>query len=270
MPEATNGPITIHYLDDAGNEPVLLIHGHTLDRRVWDPVVVPLAAAGLRAIRPDLRGHGLSTRPDAGYHPSHHAGDMAAVLDAAGVGRTTVVGYSVGGAVALEMALTMSDRVSTLVLVSPVMPDRPFEPEFMANLKEVARTIRADGVEAAMLGPWSDGPLFAHSFTKAGLREATEAITRDFPGAEYLASERDAVDRDWKVPDRLGEIIVPTAVVVGDHEMPGFRDWAREAADGIPGATLEVMADCGHLLPLEAPDRVAETVIEVMERTRPL
>lgn len=270
MPEATNGAVTIHYLDDAGNEPVLLIHGHTFDHRIWDAVAVPLAAAGLRVIRPDLRGHGSSTRPEAGYHPSHHAGDMSAVLDAAGVGSTTVVGYSIGGAVALEMALTMPERLSTLVLVSPVMPDRPFEAEFMANLKQVARAIRSDGVEAAMLGPWSEGPLFEHSFTKPGVREATEAILRDFPGADYLATRRDEVDREWIVPERLADIVVPTGVLVGEHDMPGFRGWAREAADGIPGATLEVLPDCGHLLPLEAPDRVAEVAIEVMERTRPL
>ncbi len=270
MPHATNGDVTIHYLDDSGNEPVLLIHGHTFDRRIWDPVVVPLAAAGLRVVRPDLRGHGLSTRPDSGYLPSHHAADMAAVLDGAGVAAATVVGYSIGGAVALEMALTMPERLATLVLVSPVMPDRPFEPEFMANLKQVARTIRTEGVEDAMLGPWCDGPLFAHSFSKPGVRAATEAILRDFPGADYLATRRDEVEREWTVPDRLGEIVAPTAVIVGEHDMPGFRAWAREAISGIPGATLEVLPGCGHLLPLEAPDRVAEAVIEVMERTRPL
>jgi pimeloyl-ACP methyl ester carboxylesterase len=107
MPEASNGDVTVYYEDEGAGKPVLLIHGHTLDRRVWEPIMPALNSAGCRVLRPDLRGHGLSTRPDGGYHVSHHATDMAAVLDAAGVVRTTVVGFSIGGGIALEMALTM-------------------------------------------------------------------------------------------------------------------------------------------------------------------
>jgi 3-oxoadipate enol-lactonase/4-carboxymuconolactone decarboxylase len=187
---------------------------------------------------------------------------MAAVLDDAGIESATVVGYSIGGGVALEMALTYSDRLRGLVLMSPVMPDRPFEAAFMDNLREVARVARSEGIEAAMLGPWASNPLFEFSFSKPGVREAAEIINRDFPGAEYLATRRDRVEREWKVPDRLGEIEVATFVIAGDHETPGFRAYAEEAADGIPGARLEIFEGCGHLLPLEEPARVAETIIE--------
>lgn len=266
MPQATNSDVTIHYEDEGSGHPVLLIHGHTMDRRIWDPVMPSLLGADLRVLRPDLRGHGRSTRPGFGYHVSHHAGDMAAVLESAGVESTTVVGYSIGGGIALEMALTMPDRLSGLVLMSPVMPDRPFEPIFMDNLRQVARVARSEGIEAAMAGPWASNPLFAHSFSKAGVREAAMAINREFPGAEYLATERDHVDRSWTVPERLGEIEMPTAVIAGDHETPGFRAYAEEAAAGIPGARLEFFEGCGHLLPLEEPDRVAEAIIEVVRR----
>jgi pimeloyl-ACP methyl ester carboxylesterase len=88
---------------------VLLIHGHTLDRRVWEPVMPGLRAAGLRIVRPDLRGHGLSDRPDSGYHLSHHAADLAAVLESCGLEEAVVAGYSVGGGIALELALTMPE-----------------------------------------------------------------------------------------------------------------------------------------------------------------
>ena len=112
-----------------------------------------------------------------------------------------------------------------------------------------------------MAGPWESSPLFAHSFTKDGIREAVAAIVAGFPGAEFLATERDRVERDWKLPDRLAEIAVPTRVMVGEKEMSGFKAFAEEAAGGIPGATLEVIPDCGHLLPLEAPDAVATMII---------
>lgn len=263
MPEATNGDVTLHYEDEGLGRPVLLIHGHTSDRRTWDPVVTALLDADLRVLRPDLRGHGKSTRPDFGYHVSHHASDMAAVIKTAGIDTAMVVGHSIGGAVALEMALTMTNRVDGLVLISPVMPDRPFEPAFMENLREVARVTRQDGIEAAMVGPWASSPIYEHSFSKPGIREAVMAIVREFPGAEYLATQRDSVERNWTVPERLSEINVPTVIFAGDQETPGFRAYAEEAAAGIPGSRLEILKDCGHLVPLEEPGRVADAIIEV-------
>jgi pimeloyl-ACP methyl ester carboxylesterase len=265
MPNTTNGDVTIHYEDEGSGEPVLLIHGHTMDRRIWDPVMPFLRAVDLRVLRPDLRGHGLSTRPDFGYHVSHHASDMAAVLDDAGIDSATAVGYSIGGGVALEMALTVSDRLSGLVLMSPVMPDRPFEAAFMDNLREVARISRSEGIEAAMSGPWASNPLFEFSFSKPGVREAAEIINRDFPGAEYLATQRDRIERDWTVPERLSEIGATTVVIAGDRETPGFRAYAEEAAEGIPGARIEFFENCGHLLPFEEPERVAQAIIEVVQ-----
>jgi len=152
--------------------------------------------------------------------------------------------------------------VDALGLISPVMPERPFDPAFMENLKQVARTARSEGIRAAMEGPWQASPLFARSFRKPGIRQRVFGMVADFPGAEYLAAERDRVERAWTVPERLGEIDVPALVVVGGDEMPGFRAFADEAAAGIPGARLEVLPDCGHLLPLEAPEELARLLVE--------
>jgi pimeloyl-ACP methyl ester carboxylesterase len=267
MREVTNDHVTISYEDEGTGPVVLLIHGHTSDRRTWDSVVPALLDAGLRVLRPDLRGHGRSTRPDCGYHLSHHAADMAAVLEDAEVGSAMVVGHSIGGGVALEMAVTMADRVDSLVLISPVMPDRPFEPAFMENLREVARVTRSEGIQAAMVGPWASSPIFEHSFSKPGVRNAVTSILRDFPGAEYLATQRDRVEREWTIPDRLSEIDVAAAVIAGDSETPGFRAYAAEAGAGIPNARLEFYENCGHLVPLEEPDRVASAIIEMARRS---
>lgn len=261
MAEFTHDEVTISFSDEGVGRPVVLLHGHTLDRRVWLPVVPHLLGSGLRVIRPDLRGHGRSTRPDSGYHVSHHSADLIGLLDAIGVEAAAVVGFSFGGGVALETAVTHGSRISAMGLVAPVMPDRPFEPAFMENLRDVARAIRSEGVAEAMAGPWASSPLFAHSFNKDGIREAVAAIVAGFPGAEFLATERDRIERDWKLPDRLGEIAVPTAVMVGEMEMAGFKAFAEEAAEGIPAATLEAVPDCGHLLPLEAPDAVSKMII---------
>ncbi len=264
MATVDNGGIEIFYLDEGGGWPVLLLHGHTLDHRIWDNVTPALFERGLRVIRPDLRGHGRSTMPSKGYHVSHHAGDMVAVLDAVGVERATVVGFSLGGGVAMELVVTHPERVAGLALVAPVMPDRPFETAFLDNLKAVARVARTEGIRAAMVGPWASSPLFRVSLAKPGIRERVEPILLDFPGAEYLATERDRVEREWTVPERLKEVQVPTAVLVGGDEMPGFKGYAREAAERIPGASVRDVPDCGHLLPVEAPAEVVSAILEVI------
>jgi pimeloyl-ACP methyl ester carboxylesterase len=186
---------------------------------------------------------------------------MTAVLDAVGVERAAVVGYSLGGGVALEMALTVPERVGSLALLSPVLPDRPFEEAFFANLREVARVIRADGVAAAMRGPWLESPLWAGSVLEPRVRQKLDEIVGEFPGAEYLATERDHVERDWIVPDRLGEIEVPTLVMVGEREMTGFRGFAEETAAGLPNARLDVLSDLGHVHLLQNPDRIAQLIV---------
>lgn len=264
MTTVQRGEVSIFFNDQGAGQPIVLLHGHTLDHRVFDGLASRLVASGLRVIRPDLRGHGRSTRPTRGYHWSDHCGDVEAVLDKAGVDRAAVVGFSLGGGVALELVLEKPDRVGELVLMAPVMPDRPFEPEFMANLKAVATVARSEGIRAAMEGPWMQSPLFAVSLQKPGVREAVADIVRDFPGADYLAEARDKVERDWIAPDRLGEIKTPTMVLVGEREMAGFLAFSEEAARGISGARLEIIPGSGHLLPLEAEDRVATEIIKHM------
>jgi pimeloyl-ACP methyl ester carboxylesterase len=266
MPELQRDDVTIHFADQGRGQPIIMVHGHTLDRRIFDPVVAHLADRNLRLLRPDLRGHGRSDRPEFGYHWSDHAADIRAVMAEAGVERAVVLGFSLGGGVALEMAVTAPELVTGLVLVSPVMPDRPFEAAFLDNLKAVAKVARTQGIGDAMRGPWMESPLFAASFDKPGVREATAGIVADFPGADYLATKRDVIERDWAMPERLSEIAVPTRVMIGANDMPGFRAYAEEAAGGIPGATLVVVEGAGHLLPLEAPQRVAEVVVATVER----
>src|SRR5262245_50045408 len=102
--------------DDVGNGPaVLLIHAGIADRRMWRWQVPALAGAGFRAVAVDLRGFGES--PSAS-EPFSSDGDLLACLDACGVEQASVVGVSMAGGVALELALAAPDQVSGLVLVS--------------------------------------------------------------------------------------------------------------------------------------------------------
>ena len=257
-----SGEVSIFFEDQGDGQPVLLLHGHTLDGRIFDDLASRLVTAGRRVLRLDLRGHGRSERPPRGYHWVDHCADAVAVLDASGVEKATIIGFSLGGGIALEMAVERPERVDDMVLMAPVMPDRAFEADFLANLKSVASVARSEGIRAAMQGPWMRSPLFAVSLKKPGVREAVAKIVGDFPGADYLAEARDKVERDWMMPDRLDEITASTLVLVGEFEMPGFRAFSEEAAKGIPKAKLEIISGSGHLLPLEANDEVARLILE--------
>jgi len=265
MPTVESQGLRIFYRDEGEGPAILLIHGHTLDSRVFDEIVPELVSQGKRVIRPDLRGHGQSEMPPQGYHWSHHAADMRAVLDSAGVDTVLLAGFSLGGGVAMEMAITMPENITGLALLSPVMPDRPFEEAFMNNLKDVARSARKEGIRKAMEGPWLMSPLFEKSFTKPHVLEKARLMILDFPGADYLATARDEVSRSWKIPERLEEIRVPTVVLVGSDEMKGFREFAAEAAERIPGARFKSVLSAGHLWPMEQPSLLCDTLLDLME-----
>ncbi len=252
--------VALHVVAEGEGEPVVLLHGHTLDLRVWDEIVPALVAAGLRAIRYDQRGHGRSASPPSGYGWGDHAADLAAVIARVAGGPAHVVGLSKGGGIALELALRRPELVRTLALIGPLVPDAPLSAELLASFKALARAIRSDGPSAATGEVWLSHPLIASAAARPGARERLEAMVRTFPAGEYLATGRDAPDRDWKVIDRLGEIAAPTLVVRGEREVPDFVAMADLVVAGLAGARLEVVADSGHLVPLERPEATAEAL----------
>jgi pimeloyl-ACP methyl ester carboxylesterase len=257
------------HVDAAGSgAAVVLLHGHTLDLRVWDDLVPALVRGGWRAIRYDQRGHGRSASPPAGYRWGDHAADLAAVVDATGGGPAHLVGLSKGGGIALELALRSPALVRSLLLIGPLVPDFALSESLHASFRELARLIRAEGVEPALRRAWLDRPLLASAHARPGSRERLEAMALSFPAGEYLTTTHDAPDRDWRVVDRLGEITAPTLVVVGAHDVADFRAMAESVVAAIAGARLEVVAGSGHLVPLEAPAETARLVTDFLDGLR--
>jgi pimeloyl-ACP methyl ester carboxylesterase len=252
--------VALHVEVAGAGETVVLLHGHTLDLRVWDDLVTALVLRGWRAVRYDQRGHGRSGSPPVGYRWGDHAADLAAVLDATGGAAAHLVGLSKGGGIALELALRRPELVRSLVLVATLVPDHPLSEELRASFRELARRIHADGVQPALRQAWLTHPLLASAHATPGARERLEAMVLTFPAGEYLAATRDAPDRDWRLSDRLGEVAIPTLVVVGERDIADFRTMADTLAAGVPGGRLEVVAGSGHLVPLERPDETARLV----------
>jgi 3-oxoadipate enol-lactonase len=245
--------------------PVVLLHGHALDLRVWDEATPWLVRGGFRVIRYDQRGHGRSSSPPSGYRWSDHAADLAEVIGNLDAAPAHLVGLSKGGGIALELAVRRPELVRSLTMVGPLVPDFILSDELMASFRELAKAIRSGGVQEALSRVWLPHPLLASAAAIPGVRERLEAMLNTFPAGEYLATTKDEPDRTWKLSDRLREITVPTLVVSGEHDILDFVAMAALLAEKIPTSFLEIIPGCGHLVPLEQPQEMAEALIGFLQ-----
>ena len=265
----TRGDVAINVVAEGDGEPVVLLHGHTLDLRVWDHVSRPLVTAGFRVVRYDQRGSGRSTSPPAEYRFGDHAGDLAAVIRACDAAPAQVVGLSKGCGIALELALRQPSLVRSLTLVGPLVPDVRLSDGLIDSFRALARAIRSGGPTAVLGEVWMSHPLLATAAAQPEARQRLETMLGSYPAGEYLASHRDEPDRDWTIPDRLKEIAVPTLVVRGSEEVPDFRSMAELIASRVPGAALEVIGGSGHLVPLEQPAALSALLLDFLRAGRP-
>ncbi|MDX6480091.1 MAG: hypothetical protein QOG85_601 [Gaiellaceae bacterium] len=241
------------WVDEAGSGPaVVLLHGGLGDSRLWDPVV-PLLAERFRTIRTDLRFFGRSTGPAA---PWSWEADVIGVLDGLGVERAAVVGLSLGGQLALDIALAHPDRVWALAHVAAGVggvSTGAYTEEQEARYEAAEAERDLDGMLAVDLEVWA--PLGADE-TIAELWYATPDAT-GLPAG--IAPLRPAV----AARERLGELAVPTLVVTVSHDPPGHREagllLAREAPD-----TRHVELDSDHYVTLREPELVAQTLVEFL------
>jgi len=242
----------------AGQGPaVVLIHGFGLDMRMWDPQAGPLADR-FRTVRYDCRGFGASGPLDPGV-PYTHAGDLVALLDHLGVDDAVLVGLSFGGRVALQTALAAPDRVRGLVLLDTVLDGVPWDPESARALDEVARQVQAGGVRAGREA-WLAHPLFAAARERPDLSAALAVMVAGYPGQHWLGQDP---HRHSRPPiEVLEELAVPTLVVVGERDVPGFREMSAVLARRIPGAAYRVVAGAGHMVSMEQPEAVGELLIQ--------
>jgi 3-oxoadipate enol-lactonase len=239
----------IYYEEQGQGYPLVLLHGHTLDHRMWQDLLPVLTPHG-RVITPDLAGHGRSSfSPDCGSM----ADDVAALMDHLGIRAAAICGLSMGGGVAVSFALRYPERCSALIPVDAALNSYRF-PTWQ-GARPYAKIARSEGLAPA-LEAWLADALFAPAMT-APVGEQVRAIVREFPGDAWLG--RAPAQAPDVPPDheRLGEIQAPTLVVVGEHDLPDFQQIADLLAAGIPGARKAVIPGAGHLAPMERPEAFA-------------
>ena len=252
----TDGARLVCHVDgpaDGSGDPVVLVHAGIADARMWGPLVQRLLP-GCRVVRPDLRGYGRSVLPPG---PFRHVDDLAAVLAACSEGPVHLVGASLGGRVALDLALSRPAAVRSLVLLGAVVsgfdPDAP-EPPLWDAVVAASRADDLDALADAEARMWLADP--DGTRLPPGVLDLVRAMNRTALAAERsgIAEERPA---DPAV-DRLGGLDRPVLVVDGDLDLPDIALAADLLADRLPHAERVRLPGTAHLPALERPEEVAD------------
>ena len=265
MPHVDTNGIVTSYEDTGRGPPVVLIHGHSADLRLWDLQVPALVEAGHRVVRYDVRGHGRSTVTPTGYTWENYALDLRDLLDGLNLEAPAhIVGLSMGGGIALQFALDFPERVASLVLVDSALPGFDYSPEFAGAIEELLVAVRTDGPRAAFERLWLTHPLFDGVRRFPERFKSLRTIVLDDAAADYLDETPHALAERQAV-ERLAEVRAPTLVLLGELDVPDFQLIAEILAGNIAGARLQVIADSGHIPPLEQPEAFNEALLAFRE-----
>ncbi len=259
-------PAGIGYDHVPGDGPAtVLLHAGVADRGMWDPQWRALADDGRELLRVDLRGFGESTAPPAG--PLDHVEDVVATLDHLGLTSAAhVVGASLGAGVAVELALRVPARVRSLTLCPP---GGSLLVEATDDLRAFARAERRalaagdlDAAVEANIAAWVVGPGRDASAVDAGVQDAVRRMQRrafEITGPWQDIDEREP---DPPLPDRLGEVVVPTLVLVGAHDLATIHDATDRLGRALPTRRRVDWPDTAHLPSLEHPERFTALLLD--------
>lgn len=247
--------IRLHYAEDgpSAGTPVIVLHGYS-DSWFSFSRVMPLLAREARVYALDLRGHGNSDRPASGYRMGDLAADVLAFMDAKGIARATILGHSMGGLVAQQVALAAPQRVSRLILVSTARTVRGFD-----GVDELGKAIESL--------PEPVPPEFVREFQTSTVHVPVPDAFMDRVVAESLRLPA----RVWREllagmlatepAVALGRSGIPTLLVWGEKDAYIPRTAQDELIAMIGTATLTVYTGTGHAPHWERPADVARDVL---------
>ncbi len=255
--------LPIRYLSAGTGPPLVLLHGAGDNALDWQWVMRPFATTH-RVYAPDLPGSPNSARPAVDYSPAYFERFVAAFVDALDIGQATFVGNSLGGLIALRLALTEPARVTTLVLVDSAGLGRTVNPAFISvnvpGLGEAAMPLWRTPLGAYQRAWGRTALLFAHPASAP--REWVEEQRRLalLPGylEAHLTALRAQVDPAGQrevLVDQLSLLKMPTLVVWGARHRVFPESQARVAAARLPEGSLAIISECGHMPHVECPDR---------------
>lgn len=258
----------LHYIQRGHGAPLLLLHGFTGSSAEWAeliPALVPLRTV----IAVDLIGHGRSPAPAdlARYRMARCVADLLALLDALGHARVEVLGYSMGGRVALQLAVAAPARVRGLILesASPGIADAAERAARATADEALAARIEQEGL-AWFVDHWASIPLFtSQAALPAEARAALRARRLRATATGYANSLRGmGAGRQTSLWPALPHLALPTLIISGEHDAKYVAIGARMAA-AMPAARHVVVPGAGHTVHLEQPRAFRELVVRYLK-----
>jgi pimeloyl-ACP methyl ester carboxylesterase len=230
---------------------------------MWEPQWPALTAAHL-VVRADFRGFGSSPQPAERFS---HARDVISLLDELGIERAALVGVSLGGQVALEVALARPELVTALVLVGAALPDHEWSETVRTYGDEEDAALERGDIDAAVeanLRMWVDGPYRGPEVVDPEVRDAVAAMQRR--AFELQLPVADEAEEELLVPDlgaRLGEIRAPALVLVGDADVSDMHDIGRRLRRELRDARSATIQGA-HVPSMEHPRKFEALVLDFL------
>jgi pimeloyl-ACP methyl ester carboxylesterase len=255
-----NGASIYYQLAGAG-PPLVLVHGFSLDTRMWDEQFEVFAEL-FTVLRFDVRGFGRSSVPDG--RPYTTEGDLRALLGYLAIEKPVLIGQSMGGGIALDYAVAYPDGLRALVVVDAVLGGFQWLDETAESFEAVYDEARASGVEAAR-ATWLAHPIFAPGLANPRSSQPIRRIVGDYSGWHW-ANPGDDTNVQLHPPaiGRLHAIDVPVLAVVGELDVPDFHSITSILETNITGAQSHVLPGAGHMSNMEAPQEFNGAVLEFL------
>ena len=249
---ATLGDVQIHYREDGdpSGAPVVFANSLGTDLRLWDDVVA-LLPPGLRIVRYDKRGHGLSACPPAPYSMGALVTDAERLLDHLGIRDCVFVGLSIGGMIAQGLAVKRLDLVRGMVISNTAARIGT-----KAMWDDRIAAIRAGGIEAladAVMERW-----FSKAFRRTEALTAWRNMLIRQPAEGYIGCAAAIAGTDFYTT--TATLTLPTLAIAGTEDGSTPPDLVRETADLIRGARFHLIRGAGHLPCVEKPAEYADTL----------
>ena len=246
-------------------EPVVLVIGFMGSGHAWFRLL-PHIAAGRRAIVLDNRGTGDSDRPLGLWSMADLAADVLAVLDGAGLDRAHVIGASMGGMIVQHLALASPERVRSLTLccTSARSGGRSGPPPWRMLASIGLRPLLGAGTTMRVVAPLLYSERTRHGDPER-LSEEVSLRTADATPIATAPAQFAAIARH-DTRSRLGEVSLPVLVVHGDADELVPPAAGRELAELIPGARLELLPGCGHVLMTDCEQEAAGAILGFLDR----
>ena len=255
------------YYEIAGQgEAIVLIHGFTLDTRMWDDQFYEFTT-NYQVLRYDLRGYGKSATPSNEEYMD--ADDLISLMKHLGIEHAYIIGLSMGGSIAIDFTLAYPKAVDALITVDTTLNGYTWTEEYGDSLRSIGSTCKKEGLQAAK-AQWLDFEIFCPASENPEVAARLKEIIDDYSGIHWLYDVPVCRVKsvDPPVSQRLMEIQAPTLVIVGERDSLDFHIIADLLVQDVPQVRKVVIPGVWHMSNMEDPEMFNQEVLTFLESVR--